>query len=280
MIPAPGETAGAWWEATGQAAARAAYAAASGAVARRELDVVEEFFHDVPQPTIDRILAQGETPQSATPFGEAPAFTGWPDVPIRVLAGRDDRLFPAPFQRRVAQQRLGIEPDVVPGGHLLALAHPVALAERLVAYWEGRGAGGSAPPVPGRAVSRRPVRCRLKGRRSPREAADDPARDHPDHRRRGHRRGRDRTPARGPPPFRSPALALRRRVRPHRRRRRQPPCRGAQLAAREERRATLDIRPLSAERRQRFGEDWAQVQADFGTSRRRPSSAPTGSCST
>ena len=46
----------------------------------------------------------------------------------------DDRFFPVDFQRRVAEQRLGITPDVMPGGHLVALAQPAELAARLAAY--------------------------------------------------------------------------------------------------------------------------------------------------
>src|SRR5207249_5811973 len=47
----------------------------------------------------------------------------WPDVPTQVLAGRDDRLFPVDFQRRVARERLGIEADEIGGGHLVTLAN-------------------------------------------------------------------------------------------------------------------------------------------------------------
>ncbi len=55
----------------------------------------------------------------------------WPDVPTTVLAGGDDRFFPPEFQRRVARERLGLPVDVLPGGHLAALSHPLELAERL-----------------------------------------------------------------------------------------------------------------------------------------------------
>lgn len=54
--------------------------------------------------------------------------------PTRVLAGRDDRLFPLEFQRRVAADRLGLEVDEMPGGHLVALSRPGELADRLVGY--------------------------------------------------------------------------------------------------------------------------------------------------
>jgi pimeloyl-ACP methyl ester carboxylesterase len=49
-----------------------------------------------------------------------------------VLAGRDDRFFPLEFQRRVARERLGLDVEVVPGGHLAALARPVELVEHLL----------------------------------------------------------------------------------------------------------------------------------------------------
>jgi hypothetical protein len=52
------------------------------------------------------------------------ALTRWPDVPTRFLQARDDRFFPAEFQRRVVQERLGITPDEMPGGHHVALSRP------------------------------------------------------------------------------------------------------------------------------------------------------------
>ncbi|SFE55076.1 hypothetical protein SAMN05216574_104152 [Blastococcus tunisiensis] len=51
-----------------------------------------------------------------------------------MVAGRDDRLFPLEFQRRVAAQRLGLDVDELPGGHLLALSRPAELADRLDGY--------------------------------------------------------------------------------------------------------------------------------------------------
>ena len=53
------------------------------------------------------------------------------DVPTRFLLCRDDRFFPADFLRRVVRDRLGIEPDEMPGGHLPAPAHPDELVEWL-----------------------------------------------------------------------------------------------------------------------------------------------------
>ena len=65
-------------------------------------------------------------------FGSACDFDAWPSVPIRVVAGADDRFFPAGFQQTVARDRLALEADVLPGGHLIALSQPVALATYLL----------------------------------------------------------------------------------------------------------------------------------------------------
>ena len=134
MIPAPGETAGDWWEATGQAAARRGQAAREGRDLDRDRDLLDTFFHDVPAELTNEAIAQGEPEQSATPFGQPWPLERWPDVPTRILQGRDDRLFPVEFQRRVAQERLAITPDEMPGGHLVALSRPAELAGRLDDY--------------------------------------------------------------------------------------------------------------------------------------------------
>lgn len=145
MVPAPGETAGAWWENTGHAAARAEFAAEEGRSIEGEFDVLAEFFHDVPQHVIDDAMAQGGPGQSDTPFGQVWPLTRWPEVPTRVLQGRDDRLFPVAFQRRVVRERLGLDVDEMGGGHLLALSRPAELVDRLEDYRSGLGSKGAQP---------------------------------------------------------------------------------------------------------------------------------------
>jgi alpha/beta hydrolase family protein len=130
MIPVPGETAGAWGDNTGAARAREAAAAAGGYPQEFDLDVY--FMHDVPPD----VIAAGESnqrPEADVVFGSRCDFIAWPRVPIRAVAGADDRLFPADFQRAVARERLGIEADVLPGGHLMALSRPAPLAQYLLA---------------------------------------------------------------------------------------------------------------------------------------------------
>jgi pimeloyl-ACP methyl ester carboxylesterase len=65
-------------------------------------------------------------------FGSVCDFQAWPAIGIRVLAGDDDRFFPVGLQRRVARDRLGVEADVLPGGHLLPLAQPRLVADYLL----------------------------------------------------------------------------------------------------------------------------------------------------
>jgi pimeloyl-ACP methyl ester carboxylesterase len=132
MVPVPGETGGEWWANTGQGEAAAAFAREQGRP--EEFEVLRDFFHDVPEEVLREAMAAGEPPQADTPFAQPWPGTRWPDVPTRFLQGRDDRLFPLTFQRRVARERLGIDVDDMPGGHLLALSQPVELATRLTAY--------------------------------------------------------------------------------------------------------------------------------------------------
>jgi pimeloyl-ACP methyl ester carboxylesterase len=133
MIPTPGESAGAWWEATGQPEAMEAHARSIGVAPEALGDLEVLFGHDVP-PDVWVAGAEHQRQQSDTPFGEPWPLVAWPNVPTRVLVSREDRLFPPELQRRVAQERLGITPDEMDGGHLVALSRPSEVADRLVAY--------------------------------------------------------------------------------------------------------------------------------------------------
>ena len=128
MIPTAGETAGDWWMASGMVAARRAADVAAGRDPDRPFDEAEIFFHDVPDSALT-----GPPPreQSDTPMGDPFPLDAWPDIPTRVLAGRDDRLLPMGFVRRLADERLGVEADVIASGHLPALAAPDALVRWL-----------------------------------------------------------------------------------------------------------------------------------------------------
>jgi alpha-beta hydrolase superfamily lysophospholipase len=129
MIPRPGETAGAWWENTGVTPARIAAARAGGYPV--EFDEQEYFLHDL-TPEVVATGASHKHNEAEAAFATPCDFAAWPAVPTRVVAGADDRFFPAGFQRAVARDRLGIEADVLPGGHLMALSRPAPLAGYLL----------------------------------------------------------------------------------------------------------------------------------------------------
>jgi pimeloyl-ACP methyl ester carboxylesterase len=131
MVPQAGETFNEWWEAVGQSAASRAYAEADGRDPEAPWDEREMFFHDVPAEVTEAAYARAEPQQSDKPLGEPWPLDAWPDVPTSAIAGRHDRLFPEELQRRYLRDRLGIEPTVVDGGHLIALANPQGLATAL-----------------------------------------------------------------------------------------------------------------------------------------------------
>jgi hypothetical protein len=131
MIPLPGETAGSWWENTGSGPARIAAARAGGYAEAFDLETY--FLHDVP-PAVAETLLEHERPEADIAFEQPCGFTRWPDVATTVLAGRDDRLFPLAFQQRVARERLGLDVEPLPGGHLNALSEPDAVSAALLAH--------------------------------------------------------------------------------------------------------------------------------------------------
>lgn len=131
MIPAPGETGGAWWENVGQREARRAADLRDGRDPDAEFDTVATFFHDVPDDITAEAMQRGEPAQSDTPFAQVWPLNAWPDVPTRVISARDDRIFPLDLQIRVARDRLGRTPEELPGGHLVALSRPDEVASLL-----------------------------------------------------------------------------------------------------------------------------------------------------
>lgn len=132
MIPVPDETPDEWWAHTESGAALRATAEAEGRSA--EFDLHEYFLHDVPEDAARELMSGERREPSASAMAGRCRFKNWPNVPIKVVVGRDDRFFPADFQRRIAHERLGVVPDEIAGGHLVALANPEGLADLLDGY--------------------------------------------------------------------------------------------------------------------------------------------------
>jgi pimeloyl-ACP methyl ester carboxylesterase len=132
MIPAPGETAGQWWDSVGWRAAARTMARREGRPEPDVTDLETLFFHDLLPDLVELMHANpGAAAESATVFAEPWPLSGWPEVPTRVLSSTDDRLFPVELQRAVARTRLGLDIEALPGGHLVALSRPALLTERI-----------------------------------------------------------------------------------------------------------------------------------------------------
>ena len=132
MIPRSGESPNEWWGNTGSGSARREADLAAGR--DPEFDFDRHFLHDLPDDARADLLSADAREPSAAAMAQPCVFTRWPAAPTKVLIGRDDRFFPAEFQRRVAKDRLGLAADEIPGGHLIALSNPSGLADMLVAY--------------------------------------------------------------------------------------------------------------------------------------------------
>ncbi|MGO9750376.1 MAG: alpha/beta fold hydrolase [Solirubrobacteraceae bacterium] len=131
MIPLPGETPGEWWKNVGSEQARTAAAVSGGYSV--EFDLATYFLHDIPEELLPEMESHAAS-QLDERFDDRCNFDVWPAIPIHVVAGRDDRFFPLELQRRIARERLGIDPAIVPGGHLAALSHPDELAAVIAGY--------------------------------------------------------------------------------------------------------------------------------------------------
>ena len=129
MIPEPGETGGDWWGHVGCAEA----IAAQGLPDDSEQTL---FLHDVPP----EVLAASDPPRDQTGrVMEDPwPLAAWPDVPTRFLLCMEDRFFPPEWMRGIVRDRLGIEPDEVPGGHCAFLSQPKRMAAAIVRAWDER----------------------------------------------------------------------------------------------------------------------------------------------
>jgi pimeloyl-ACP methyl ester carboxylesterase len=135
MVPQPGETPGEWWANVDSERARTAAASRGGY--RTDFDLATYFTHDLSDDLIAELDRRAGS-QLDERFDDVCAFDEWPPIPIHAVAGRDDRFFPLELQQRTARDRLGIDPAIVPGGHLAALSHPEELAAAIAGYLETR----------------------------------------------------------------------------------------------------------------------------------------------
>jgi hypothetical protein len=133
MIPRPGESGFAWAASSRAQEAQAAHLAEIGLEGCDPTDPELIFIHDFDE-ALKAESARHVPNQTMRPLQTPSPFTSWPDVPTHVVAAAQDRLFPLEFMRAQVRERLGVEPDVIPGGHLALLSQAPALAGLLHSY--------------------------------------------------------------------------------------------------------------------------------------------------
>jgi pimeloyl-ACP methyl ester carboxylesterase len=133
MIPAPGESPDQWWSNTGYQQAVEEQARLDGGETGND-DPFISFYNGVPRPLAEEAMQKGERGESSVVWSTPWPLDAWPNVPTKFILCKDDHFFPAAFMRRLAQERLGIRPDEVPGCHCAALSNPKELSDLLVSY--------------------------------------------------------------------------------------------------------------------------------------------------
>lgn len=133
MIPSPGESPDQWWGNSGYLTASAAQSAKDGGKTGNE-DPLVSFYNGVPRELADEALRRERAHPSQAAMENPWPLPEWPDVPTRFVLFADDRFFPAEFMRDLAETRLGVVADELPGGHCAMLSRPVEIAELLAGY--------------------------------------------------------------------------------------------------------------------------------------------------
>lgn len=121
MVPLPGEAPQDWWSATGHDKEDVSN------------DEMVAFYNDVPADLV-AVARTKERPEQGGWMERPWPAERLPDLPTKAILGRDDGFFPPDFMRRQIRDRLGIEPDEIPGGHYLTISQPDAVAEQLDRY--------------------------------------------------------------------------------------------------------------------------------------------------
>ncbi len=134
MIPTPGEAPDDWWEHVGyaQAVEQAVEQDVQAGQATGD-DPLSTFYHDVPRALAEEALSH-ERAHPSPAAGSAPwPLPAWPRARVTSVVCAQDRFLPPALQRRLAHERLGVEPVEIDGGHCVALSRPAELADLLEA---------------------------------------------------------------------------------------------------------------------------------------------------
>jgi pimeloyl-ACP methyl ester carboxylesterase len=132
MVPVPGEKPAEWWENTGHRQAVEEQARRDGGLTG-SADPFVAYYHDVPRALAEEAISK-ERSESDAAYNTPCPLDSLPAVPTRFVLCTEDRLFPAPFMRRVVAERLGVVPDEIAASHCVALSQPHDLAVLLDGY--------------------------------------------------------------------------------------------------------------------------------------------------
>jgi pimeloyl-ACP methyl ester carboxylesterase len=95
--------------------------------------VAREFlFHDCAPDVADWALTTRRLMVARGALAETYPLGAWPNVPCSSIVCADDRTISPTWSRRVARERLGVDPIELPGGHCPHVSRPAALADVLV----------------------------------------------------------------------------------------------------------------------------------------------------
>jgi pimeloyl-ACP methyl ester carboxylesterase len=95
-------------------------------------DIALEFvFHDCPPERLDWALSTRVFFYAKRAIEEPCPLSAWPAVPAAYIVCADDRTITPAWQRKAAQEWLGVEPVELPGGHCPHVSRPEALADVL-----------------------------------------------------------------------------------------------------------------------------------------------------
>jgi alpha/beta hydrolase family protein len=105
--------------------------APDGTVTFRDADAMRDVFYQDCSPEDARWAFARLRPQSAAPRREACPLTGWPPGERAYILCREDRAISPAWSRRVAKERLGVEPIELGGSHSPFVSQPATLADVL-----------------------------------------------------------------------------------------------------------------------------------------------------
>ena len=93
-------------------------------------DAITAFYQDVEPEIADRAVA-GLRPQWAEAFNKVDPIAPYAGQVAQVIYTTEDRIIDAEKHRKMSEERFGITPVALPGGHSPFLSHPAKLAEVL-----------------------------------------------------------------------------------------------------------------------------------------------------